>query len=725
MAPEATVAARRRALLVATATYGDPGLASLRAPAGDVAALAGVLRDEAIGAFEVDALVDRPTEDVKREIEEFFEEARRDDLLLLYFSGHGVLSGSRRFYFATTTTKLKWLRATAIDDGFVNEVMQHSRARSIVLVLDCCHSGAFGKGLAPKGPLTVDVEHRFEGQGRVTLSASTELEYAFEETDTATGINPSDPGSLFTRALVEGLASGEADLNGDGRIAVDELYDYLYARMREGPGHQTPGIAGDMRGDIVIARSTRVAPAPPAIPPPAAPVAPPPAGARARPRIPRWAFAAAVPLVAGVAVAVVLLGGSGGSARRPYDFLGNGRQAVVIAPVNAKSPEILIHPGSTDGKPQAISADAAGLSDAASDSLFGSGIASGDFDHDGHVDLAVGASGLNALAVLYGSADGVTDGEPVDGPGPAGQYGWSLVAADFNDDAYADLAVGAIGAGSESGAIEVLFGSADGLRTTGATTLTAPAGVPDSFGSVLAAGDVDGDGDIDLVEGAQPSDDPRVANGHFTWCPGAARGPQKCTVLPGRDGDSGTTALAIADLDHDGTDDVVQGDVTIPQGGGGLRVWLGGEHGPGPTPAILTPTKLRMHNPALASDGAGFGASLDAGRIDGDDYADIVVGIPGYGGIAIVRGGPDEGYAHESPRLVRAPAGASHFGSSVSLLHLRGGGDPPDVAVAADEADLGAAVWAVHGDEVRALGGLAGAVDGSAQDVDLGRDSGS
>ena len=137
-----------------------------------------------------------------------------------------MLSQSRRFYFATTTTALNLLRATAIEDSFVNDVMQHSRARSIVLMLDCCHSGAFGKGLAPKSALTVDVEHRFEGRGRVTLSASTELEYAFEAADPATGINELDaavPGSLFTRCVVEGLASGEADIDRDGSITVDDL----------------------------------------------------------------------------------------------------------------------------------------------------------------------------------------------------------------------------------------------------------------------------------------------------------------------------------------------------------------------------------------------------------------------------------------------------------------------------------------------------------------------
>ena len=183
-------------------------------------------------------------------------------------SGHGVLSQSRRFYFATATTALKLLRATAIEDSFVNDVMQHSRARSIVLVLDCCHSGAFGKGLTPKSALTVDVEHRFEGQGRVTLSASTELEYAFEAADPATGINELDrgrPGLAVHPLPGRGAADRRRRRRPRRQLSVDDLYDYVCRRVRERSPHQTPGMAGDMRGEIVIARSRRRAELPEAL----------------------------------------------------------------------------------------------------------------------------------------------------------------------------------------------------------------------------------------------------------------------------------------------------------------------------------------------------------------------------------------------------------------------------------------------------------------------------
>ena len=87
---------------------------SWRAPTGDVRALGEVLADSSVGGFDVRALINRPTGEVAQEIEGFFEQARLSDLLLLYISGHGVLSPTRRLYFATTSTNLKYLRATAI-----------------------------------------------------------------------------------------------------------------------------------------------------------------------------------------------------------------------------------------------------------------------------------------------------------------------------------------------------------------------------------------------------------------------------------------------------------------------------------------------------------------------------------------------------------------------------------------------------------------------------------
>jgi Caspase domain len=246
---------RRLALLVGTNEYTDTGFAQLRAPAGDVAALAKVLGDPAIGGFDVRAsLVNRGKDEVEYKLEEFFSEAEPTDLLVLYLSCHGVLAEDGRLYFATRNTERKRLRATGVSDWFIHEVMTQSRAQRSVLILDCCHSGAFAKGLARKGDAELNVANRFEGRGQITLTASTKLEFAFEGPELNL-VSGQARGSIFTSALIEGLSTGDADQDGDGQVTVDELYDFVYLRVKAATPSQTPGKSGDVRGGITIARS--------------------------------------------------------------------------------------------------------------------------------------------------------------------------------------------------------------------------------------------------------------------------------------------------------------------------------------------------------------------------------------------------------------------------------------------------------------------------------------
>lgn len=244
---------RRSALLVATDRYEDEGLTQLRAPAGDAEALADVLRDPSIGGFEVPPpLLNQPESVVRREIEDLLDSARLNDTVLLYISGHGVLSQSGQLFFAMADTLLRRLRSTGVPDTFVHDAMKDSRARRKVLILDCCHSGAFARGMATKSDGHVHVVDRFQGRGQVTLTASDELEYALEE-DQVTSLGVAQANSLFTRALVEGLRSGEADGNHDGHVTVDELYEYVLDHMRDRTTSQTPGIQGAKQGEIIIA----------------------------------------------------------------------------------------------------------------------------------------------------------------------------------------------------------------------------------------------------------------------------------------------------------------------------------------------------------------------------------------------------------------------------------------------------------------------------------------
>ena len=250
----------RYALLVATATYRDPKLAQLRAPAADAERLAEVLRDPAKGDFEVEVLLDEGQASTTREIARFFRDRRPQDLLFLHFSCHGVKDEHGELYLASSDTEVDLLSATGVSAAWLNEQITRSRSRRTVVLLDCCFSGSFPFGLQARGGEGVNAPEQLQGRGRVIITASSSLEYAYE----GEGLSGAGQPSIFTSAVVEGLESGMADLDGDMRVSVDELYDYVYERVMERTPNQTPNKKSDLEGPLYLARSSYRPPVTPA-----------------------------------------------------------------------------------------------------------------------------------------------------------------------------------------------------------------------------------------------------------------------------------------------------------------------------------------------------------------------------------------------------------------------------------------------------------------------------
>jgi Caspase domain len=106
---------RRFAFIVASSRYTDLDLQKLIAPAKDAESLARVLNDPVIGSYEVKSLLNQPSYKVNEEIQAFVSECERDDLLLIYFSCHGIKDQDGLLYFATTNTSLKVLVLRGVD----------------------------------------------------------------------------------------------------------------------------------------------------------------------------------------------------------------------------------------------------------------------------------------------------------------------------------------------------------------------------------------------------------------------------------------------------------------------------------------------------------------------------------------------------------------------------------------------------------------------------------
>jgi uncharacterized caspase-like protein len=260
------VTSQRTALIVASDDYTDPGLKRLRAPASDARALAAVLSDPEIGGFEVRTLFNKPAHEVNLAVEEFFSDREPGDLLLVHFSCHGVKDEDGELYFAMADTRLRRLGATAVAADFVNRRMSRTRSRRVVLLLDCCYAGAFERGMRARAGEDVGIGSQFGGRGRAVITASSAMEYAFEG-DQLTDTREVAP-SVFTSALVQGLETGDADIDQDGLVALDELYDYIYDTVRATTPNQTPSKwAYGMQGELVIARRAQPVATPVPLPP--------------------------------------------------------------------------------------------------------------------------------------------------------------------------------------------------------------------------------------------------------------------------------------------------------------------------------------------------------------------------------------------------------------------------------------------------------------------------
>ena len=244
----------RFALIIANDKYEDQELKKLDSPASDAEQLEKVLKDPTIGGFEVKKLSNEPWHKLREEIDNFFNERRRDDLLFIYFACHGIKDEDGRLYFATANTHRKNLNVTGIEADFVNQAMFRSRSRKQVLLLDCCYGGAFASGYAARANKEVDTrEHFKEGRGKVVITASDATQFAFEDKKL---VEKGQVGSIFTRALVHGLKTGEADRDKDGQISENELYDYIHDRVTDEKPIQKPRKwVFDVEGNIIIAKN--------------------------------------------------------------------------------------------------------------------------------------------------------------------------------------------------------------------------------------------------------------------------------------------------------------------------------------------------------------------------------------------------------------------------------------------------------------------------------------
>lgn len=239
---------RGRALIIATSHYSDPQLANLPLPGIDLEGLRETLVDPRIGDFDVEECAEETWQEWRVRLDDFFGEASRDELLLLYIAGHAVKGRDRKLYFAASNTRLNRLLSTGINAAFIQEVLYHSPSRRVITILDTCFSGAFAKGGNIRADAqAVNVAEYFRNDaGRVVITASDSIHHALVGELVETLAQP----ALLCRHIVEGLRSGLADIDNDGQVTSQELFTYVSGRLAS---RRPQRWAFGLEGDLVLA----------------------------------------------------------------------------------------------------------------------------------------------------------------------------------------------------------------------------------------------------------------------------------------------------------------------------------------------------------------------------------------------------------------------------------------------------------------------------------------
>lgn len=253
------------ALVIGIGRYRDEAITPLKYTNADARAFAELLADDEICGVpkeNVRLLVDEEATlfAIKDSISGWLaSKAGPDSTAIIFYAGHGDVEPDRTQtsadalanYLLPYDVSSSNLYASALSKEEFQGLVRTVRCKRSVILMDACHSG----GVATTGSRKMSVGYSrdiysslAEGSGSTVIAAAAPNQLSWEDKELGHGV--------FTHHLLEALR-GEADVDGDGRVTMTEVFDYLKKKVPEtarrlGGAEQTPVFKADMSEDIVL-----------------------------------------------------------------------------------------------------------------------------------------------------------------------------------------------------------------------------------------------------------------------------------------------------------------------------------------------------------------------------------------------------------------------------------------------------------------------------------------
>ncbi|UKN03644.1 caspase family protein [Paracrocinitomix mangrovi] len=201
------------------------------------------------------------------ELHHFLMSSKPDDIIMVFVAGHGVLDGNFDYYFGTYDMNFTDPANKGLSYERLEGILDGIKANKKILIMDTCHSGEVDKddvffavksdeeddkddgeeisfrnvgpaveetsAATPSRLASVLFNDLRRGTGSTVISSAGGAEFAMESDEWKNG--------LFTYCLLDGLKSGEADLDKDGNVMLMELQEYVVDRVTKlSKGKQVP-----------------------------------------------------------------------------------------------------------------------------------------------------------------------------------------------------------------------------------------------------------------------------------------------------------------------------------------------------------------------------------------------------------------------------------------------------------------------------------------------------